>query len=395
LPPPPQSLNSSRHHPQPKGAADWRYLDLVQPDLDAHARLILVDWLVDVCEEFNLGQGTLFLTVNLVDRYLSRAATFRQELQLLGVAALWLASKFAEAYPPVLADFLDTARHAYSAPQVVAMERLLLGELGFTLMVPTAHTFLGLFMPAAAANAADADAFCSAAIDGGGGSTAWDSDISGNKYSSGSSNFAVSPVFDSSSSGSSSCNGSGSSTGSGSSGASSARFHASDEYLPAADAPTGPRAAPRYPYATGSPCPVPAGRSLHAAPAPAVAAAALGEYPRRVAHLAEYLAELSLLTPECIQFPPSLVAAAALNLACSLLDAPPGTRARLAPAAEAAAAREGAGGEERLRACVGELQRMFRYASRAPLPPSVKAKYCSARRGRVATVPLPAWAADD
>ncbi|KAI8469960.1 MAG: hypothetical protein J3K34DRAFT_521756 [Monoraphidium minutum] len=328
-----------------KGAADWRYLTSVQREVDAHKRLVLVDWLVEVVDEFKLGQGTLFLAVNLVDRFLSRVAVARGALQLLGVTALWLASKFEEVYPPTLSDFVDVTQHSCSARQLIDMEAALLREVGFTLMVPTPVTFLTLFLPAAAANAADADAFLSAAIDGDG----CDSDDSA-----------------------------------GAAGAAAGR-------MPPADAPTGPRAAPRYPYPAGGPCPSAGGAGGCGAPPPAglPAAAALGDFPRRVGHLAEYLLELSLLTPEALRFPPSLAAAAALHLACSLLGAPPGARARLAPAADAAAARAG---EERLRACVGELRRMYAYAARAPRPPAVKSKYSTPARASVAAAPPPRWA---
>lgn len=352
----------SHHFPliQHKGAADWCYLTTVQRDgVDAHKRLVLIDWLVEVVDEFKLSQTTLFLAVNLVDRYLSRRPVPRSALQLLGVTALWLASKFEEVYPPTLGDFVDVTQHSCSSAQLIDMEAHLLRELGFTLMVPTAMTFLELYLPAAAANAADADAYLSAAIDGDG----CDSDTSAETSSSGASYLSRSS--------SSSANG----------------------RMPCADVPSGPRAAPRYPYPIGGPCAsmVQSAVGGCVVGAPVTAAGSLAEFPRRVAHLAEYLAELSLLSPECLRYLPSLVAAAALNLACSLLDAPPGTRVRLAPAAEAAAAHVGPGGQEMLRACMGELRRMFVYAAHAPRPPAVKAKYCSPKRHCVATMPVPRW----
>jgi hypothetical protein len=81
---------------QSKGAADPCYLATTQTEVDAHRRLVLVDWLVEVVDEFKLSQGTLFLAVNYIDRYLSRARVARGGMQLLGVSALWLACKFEE-----------------------------------------------------------------------------------------------------------------------------------------------------------------------------------------------------------------------------------------------------------------------------------------------------------
>ncbi|KAI8476231.1 MAG: hypothetical protein J3K34DRAFT_455812 [Monoraphidium minutum] len=416
-PPPPQQQQQrlgydpeyleACYEDEPKGYADWKYPGGPgQPELDAHGRLVLVDWLSEVAGEFRLSQATLFLTVRLMDRYLAAAPPVaRGGLQLVGVAALWLACKADEAYPPVLADFVDVTQAACGCGALVEMEATMLAALGWRLHAPTAHTFLGLFLPAAAANAADHDALLSEAIDGGaGGACGGGGGGCGSESDDGSDAACCSSSDGSSDVGGGRCSSdSSSSSSSGGGGGGGAWAASGGDRLPPANARTGPRAAPRYPYATGSPCPEPAAPAGKAPAAggppppavPPVPPAALGDFPRRVGHLAEYLLELSLLTPEVLRFPPSLVAAAALRLACALLGAPPGARARLAPAAEGAAARAGPGGEERLAACVGELRRMFRYAARAPRPPLIRAKYASPRRGRVSTLPVPDWAGAD
>lgn len=63
-----------------------------QRDINVTMRGILIDWLVEVCQEFNLRQETLFLAVNFIDRYLCVESTLRGKLQLVGVAAMLLAS---------------------------------------------------------------------------------------------------------------------------------------------------------------------------------------------------------------------------------------------------------------------------------------------------------------
>ena len=56
-------------------------------DICPRFRGILFDWLVEVAVKFKSQQETLFLTLALVDRYLSprAAVTRRNELQLIGV----------------------------------------------------------------------------------------------------------------------------------------------------------------------------------------------------------------------------------------------------------------------------------------------------------------------
>lgn len=63
-----------------------------QPDITVSMRAILVDWLVEVGEEYKLQNETLYLAVNYIDRFLSSMSVLRGKLQLVGTAAMLLAS---------------------------------------------------------------------------------------------------------------------------------------------------------------------------------------------------------------------------------------------------------------------------------------------------------------
>lgn len=63
-----------------------------QPDITEGMRAILVDWLVEVGEEYKLRTETLYLAVNFLDRFLSCMSVLRGKLQLVGTAAILLAS---------------------------------------------------------------------------------------------------------------------------------------------------------------------------------------------------------------------------------------------------------------------------------------------------------------
>lgn len=63
-----------------------------QPDVSYSMRTILVDWLVEVAEEYKLQPQTLFLAVSFIDRFLSLMSVVRSKLQLLGTAAMFVAS---------------------------------------------------------------------------------------------------------------------------------------------------------------------------------------------------------------------------------------------------------------------------------------------------------------
>jgi cyclin A len=63
-----------------------------QPDITFNMRSILVDWLVEVTEEYRLQTETLFLAVNYLDRFLSFMAVQKAKLQLVGTSCLFIAS---------------------------------------------------------------------------------------------------------------------------------------------------------------------------------------------------------------------------------------------------------------------------------------------------------------
>ncbi|KAF8064634.1 CYCA2-1 [Scenedesmus sp. PABB004] len=129
-----------------------RYLEAVQADMSPHMRCILVDWLVEVAQEYRLTSDTLHLTLNLLDRFLSVAAVPREELQLAGIAAMWAAAKFEEIYAPTARNFCYITDNTYDQAELVAMEGRLLAALGWRLSVPTAKTFQRRYLQAAGAD---------------------------------------------------------------------------------------------------------------------------------------------------------------------------------------------------------------------------------------------------
>lgn len=113
-----------------------------QPDISYSMRTILVDWLVEVGEEYKLHNETLFKSVAYIDRFLSSMAVARPKLQLLGTCAMFIASKFEEIFPPGIEEFIYITDDSYTTKQVLRMERLILKVLCFDLSSPTSYTFL-------------------------------------------------------------------------------------------------------------------------------------------------------------------------------------------------------------------------------------------------------------
>jgi cyclin B len=102
--------------------------------------------------KFNLKPEVLYLTVALIDHYLERRQVIRQHLQLVGVTALLLASKYEEIYPPEIRDLVYVTDRAYTKEQILEMESRILNTLSFRLSFPTIFPFLNRYLKAAGAN---------------------------------------------------------------------------------------------------------------------------------------------------------------------------------------------------------------------------------------------------
>ena len=62
-----------------------------QPSLQENTRAILIDWLIQIHQHFTLAPETLYLAVNILDRYLSLCSQVDlPKLQLVGITALLL-----------------------------------------------------------------------------------------------------------------------------------------------------------------------------------------------------------------------------------------------------------------------------------------------------------------
>jgi len=123
-----------------------------QADINEKMRAILIDWLVEVHLKFKLMPETLFLTVNLIDRFLALKPVTRRNLQLVGVTGMLLASKYEEIWAPEVKDFVYISDKAYTREQIINMEKLMLNTLGFNLTLPTPYNFLARFLKAAGAH---------------------------------------------------------------------------------------------------------------------------------------------------------------------------------------------------------------------------------------------------
>ncbi|RDX89048.1 putative cyclin-A3-1, partial [Mucuna pruriens] len=128
------------------------YTEKVQKVVTPNMRAILVDWLVDVAEEYKLLSETLHLSVSYIDGFLSVNHVTKSRLQLLGVSCMLVASKYEEINPPSVDQFCNITDNTYGKAEVVKMEADILKSLNFEMGNPTVNTFLRRFADVASEN---------------------------------------------------------------------------------------------------------------------------------------------------------------------------------------------------------------------------------------------------
>ncbi|KAM3914554.1 G2/mitotic-specific cyclin-B1-like [Leptodactylus fuscus] len=111
-------------------------------EVTGNMRAILVDWLVQVQMKFRLLQETMFMTIGIIDRFLQVNPVPKNQLQLVGVTAMFLAAKYEEMYPPEIGDFTFVTDHTYTKAQIREMEMNILRVLKFAIGKPLPLHFL-------------------------------------------------------------------------------------------------------------------------------------------------------------------------------------------------------------------------------------------------------------
>lgn len=113
-----------------------------QNDLEWKMRGILIDWLIEVHTRFRLLPETLFLAVNIIDRFLSQKVVPLDKLQLVGVTAMFIASKYEEVLSPHIGNFVHVADDGFTVEEVLSAERYTLQTLKYDLSYPNPMNFL-------------------------------------------------------------------------------------------------------------------------------------------------------------------------------------------------------------------------------------------------------------
>jgi hypothetical protein len=105
---------------------------------------------VNSCLHLHLIIAQLFLTINILDRFVEKTKVARNKLQLVGVTSMLVAAKYEEIFPPEIKDFEFICDRAYTREMILDMEVQICNKLSFNFTVASPHTFLKRYCKAVA-----------------------------------------------------------------------------------------------------------------------------------------------------------------------------------------------------------------------------------------------------
>ena len=107
------------------------YLEKMETDIKDTSRAFLVEWIIDVQRKFRLLPETLFVAVQICDRYLSPVNCKKSELHLIGITSILISTKYEEIYPPEMHELLSVSENKFCKAELLEMEFKMLLALDF------------------------------------------------------------------------------------------------------------------------------------------------------------------------------------------------------------------------------------------------------------------------
>lgn len=118
-------------------------MDSQSPEINPETRKILINWIIKVHSAYKFQNRILYLTVNIIDRYLSKRKIQIEELQLVGIGAFLIASKY-EGREIMTGGLATISCNNYTKKQICEMELDILKTIDYSVTVITISDFVYL-----------------------------------------------------------------------------------------------------------------------------------------------------------------------------------------------------------------------------------------------------------
>ena len=114
-------------------------------EITPEMRTVIVDWIIEVHQIFNFKEKSLYISVQLLDQYLSKNKVTTEDLQLLAITCINIATKHEEVEFPILDNYITISYEKYTKQDVIQMETKVLSCIEFEIFKPNILEFFEIF----------------------------------------------------------------------------------------------------------------------------------------------------------------------------------------------------------------------------------------------------------
>ena len=107
-------------------------------------RSIIFQWLVKNNHKWKLNDDTIFLAMNIMDRYISKYKVENSQFQLVGISSYLIASKYEDIYHPYIEELSQICNFIYTSNDIIQKEYEILAGLKFEILYNSSYKFLTL-----------------------------------------------------------------------------------------------------------------------------------------------------------------------------------------------------------------------------------------------------------
>ena len=114
-------------------------------NINERHRAVVVEWLSYINHYFNLSNETLFMTINIMDRYISKKKISLEIYQLVGISSYLISSKYEDKTHPSIEELSYISKNIYTHDNIISMEKDILNTLNFDIFFVSPYHFYSYF----------------------------------------------------------------------------------------------------------------------------------------------------------------------------------------------------------------------------------------------------------
>ena len=114
-------------------------------EINEKHRAVVIEWLSYTVCYFSQSNETLFMSINIMDRYISKKRISLNNFQLVAISAYLIASKYEDTNYPLINDLIYISKNLYTQNDIISMEKDILNTLNFDIFSVSSYQFFSFF----------------------------------------------------------------------------------------------------------------------------------------------------------------------------------------------------------------------------------------------------------